>query len=57
MVLGVPSFAALSVDELRGVIAHEVGHFAGGETAELARRSAWVEFLVGVRDNSALTFV
>ncbi len=32
MVLGLPLIATLTVSELRGVIAHEFGHFVGGET-------------------------
>ncbi|HEV2758302.1 MAG TPA: M48 family metallopeptidase [Acidimicrobiales bacterium] len=32
MVLGVPLIHALSVDQLRGVVAHEIGHYAGGDT-------------------------
>jgi heat shock protein HtpX len=32
MILGLPLMAVLSVSELRGVIAHEFGHYVGGET-------------------------
>ena len=32
MMLGLPLIAALTVSELRGVMAHEFGHYAGGET-------------------------
>ena len=32
MVLGVPLIHALTVDQLRGVVAHELGHYAGGDT-------------------------
>jgi len=32
MILGLPLIAALNVSELRGVIAHEFGHYVGGET-------------------------
>ncbi|MGI8808121.1 MAG: M48 family metalloprotease [Acidimicrobiales bacterium] len=32
MVLGVPLIQALTVDQLRGVVAHELGHYAGGDT-------------------------
>src|SRR4030095_10177304 len=32
MILGLPLIAVLNVSELRGVIAHEFGHYAGGET-------------------------
>ena len=32
MMLGLPLIAVLRVSELRGVIAHEFGHFVGGET-------------------------
>ncbi len=32
MMLGLPLIAAVTVSELRGVMAHEFGHYAGGET-------------------------
>ncbi len=32
MVVGLPLIAALTVSELRGVLAHEFGHYVGGET-------------------------
>lgn len=32
MVIGVPLIEALTVDQLRGVVAHELGHYAGGDT-------------------------
>ncbi|HEU4394412.1 MAG TPA: M48 family metallopeptidase [Planctomycetota bacterium] len=32
MILGLPLMAALRVEEFRGVLAHEFGHFHGGET-------------------------
>jgi Zn-dependent protease with chaperone function len=32
MALGVPLIEALTVDQLRSVIAHELGHYAGGDT-------------------------
>ncbi|MGH2640770.1 MAG: M48 family metallopeptidase [Actinomycetota bacterium] len=32
MILGLPLIAVLRVSELRGVIAHEFGHYVGGET-------------------------
>lgn len=32
MVIGVPYIAVLTVDQLRAVIAHELGHYAGGDT-------------------------
>ena len=32
MVLGVPLIHSLTVDQLRGVVAHELGHYAGGDT-------------------------
>ena len=32
MVIGVPFIDALTVDQLRGVIAHELGHYARGDT-------------------------
>jgi Zn-dependent protease with chaperone function len=33
MGLGLPLLQVLTVSELRGVVAHELGHFAGGDTA------------------------
>lgn len=38
MTLGLPLMAALTPDELRAVVAHELGHYAGGDT----RFSAWI---------------
>jgi len=38
MILGLPLMSALRVPEFRGVIAHEFGHFHGGET----RLSPWI---------------
>jgi Zn-dependent protease with chaperone function len=32
MIVGLPMIAALTVSELRGVLAHEFGHYVGGET-------------------------
>ena len=32
MMLGLPLIAVLTVPEFRGVIAHEFGHYVGGET-------------------------
>ena len=32
MAVGLPLVEALTVDQLRGVIAHELGHYAGGDT-------------------------
>lgn len=32
MVLGLPLLASVSVEELKGILAHEYGHFIGGET-------------------------
>jgi Zn-dependent protease with chaperone function len=38
MILGLPLMATLGQDELRAVIAHEYGHFVGGDT----RFSSWI---------------
>ncbi|HYZ28116.1 MAG TPA: M48 family metallopeptidase, partial [Thermoleophilaceae bacterium] len=38
MVLGLPLLATLSVDELRAVVAHEYGHYVGGDT----RFAGWI---------------
>ncbi len=32
MFVGLPLIASLTVSELRGVLAHEFGHYVGGET-------------------------
>jgi len=32
MAIGLPLMEALTVDQLRGVVAHELGHYAGGDT-------------------------
>ena len=38
MLLGLPLLATLSVDELRAVVAHEYGHYVGGDT----RFAGWI---------------
>lgn len=38
MLLGLPLLATLDADELRAVVAHEYGHYAGGDT----RFSGWI---------------
>jgi Zn-dependent protease with chaperone function len=42
MAIGLPLIEALTVDQLRGVVAHELGHYAGGDTrlGGLAYRAA-----------------
>ncbi|MFB9906054.1 M48 family metallopeptidase [Allokutzneria oryzae] len=36
MMIGLPLLAGMSVDELRAVLAHELGHYSGGHTRMLA---------------------
>lgn len=37
MLIGIPLFMGMSVAELRSILAHEMGHFAGGDTALAAK--------------------
>ena len=41
LVIGAPALASLDRKALAGVIAHELGHFAGGDTALLRRTARW----------------
>lgn len=52
MVIGLPLLGRLTVGELRSVLAHELGHFAGGDTAASARTYRWNVLLHRVRDNA-----
>lgn len=52
LLLGLPLVAGLTVGELRAVLAHELGHFAGGDVALMARTMAARGFLVGMRDHA-----
>lgn len=52
LLLGLPILAGLTVGELRSVLAHELGHFAGGDTELSARTLRARSFLVAVRDNA-----
>ncbi len=53
MIVGLPLLATMSVGELRSVLAHELGHFAGGDTALSARTARAQLFLVAVADRSS----
>lgn len=48
MVIGLPLLASMSVAELRSVLAHELGHYAGGDTALSARLLRARMFLAAV---------
>ena len=50
--LGLPFAAALSVGELRGVLAHEFGHFRGGDT----RLGPWIASTRAALERSIQTF-
>lgn len=56
LLLGLPLLAGLSVSELRSVLAHELGHFAGGDTALSARTYHARTFLRAARDNAGPLF-
>ncbi len=53
MIVGLPLLATMSVGELRSVLAHELGHFAGGDTALSARTARAQLFLVAVAERSS----
>lgn len=50
MLIGLPLLAGLSVSQLRAVLAHEMGHFAGGDTALLSRVYKKMAFVKAVRE-------
>ncbi|MDV3222236.1 M48 family metallopeptidase [Intrasporangium sp.] len=52
MVIGLPLLASMTVGQVRSVLAHELGHFAGGDTAAAARARAWLVTLHRIRDNA-----
>ncbi|HRL48951.1 MAG TPA: M48 family metallopeptidase [Propioniciclava sp.] len=54
LLIGLPVFAALTVGELRAVLAHEMGHFAGGEAAANVRTLRARTFVKTMRDNSSI---
>ena len=54
LVIGLPLLATFSTGELRSVLAHELGHFAGGDTADAARNLRRLAFLTEVRERSGV---
>jgi Zn-dependent protease with chaperone function len=52
LLLGMPLLAGLDVAELRSVLAHEFGHFAGGDTRLAARTLRARRFIEAARDNA-----
>ena len=52
MVIGLPLLATFTVGELRSVLAHELGHYAGGDTALSARTARARVFLMAVAQRS-----
>jgi Zn-dependent protease with chaperone function len=54
LVLGLPLLAGMTVGELRSVLAHELGHFAGGDTRLAARTLRARRFIVAARDNAGV---
>jgi Zn-dependent protease with chaperone function len=52
MTIGLPLLSSMSVGELRSVLAHELGHFAGGDTARGARIMRRVYALDALRVNA-----
>lgn len=53
MLIGLPLLAGTSVGQLRSVLAHELGHFAGGDTEAAAKTYRWAMLLHRVRDNAS----
>ena len=49
LVLGLPLLSTFSVGELRSVLAHELGHYVGGDTAASAKSLRRLDFLDQVR--------
>ncbi|MHA6522860.1 M48 family metallopeptidase [Tessaracoccus sp. G1721] len=47
--IGLPLLATFTVGQLRSVLAHELGHFAGGDTADAARDLRRLAFMEQVR--------
>lgn len=54
--LGLPLLATLTCGELRAVVAHELGHFAGGDTADAAAILRRLVFLHHARDKVGWTW-
>lgn len=52
--IGLPLLATLTRGELRSVLAHELGHFAGGDTAEAAKALRRLVLLDHVRKEAGL---
>lgn len=52
--IGLPLLATFTRGELRAVLAHELGHFAGGDTAESAKILRRLVFLHHVREKAGL---
>jgi len=48
MGLGLPLFAGLTVRELRAVLAHEFGHYAGGDTRRIVFASGETALVQGI---------
>ncbi len=53
MVVGLPLLVGMTVGQLRSVLAHELGHYAGGDTAASARTYRWNIALHRIRDNAS----
>lgn len=53
MVVGLPLLVGMTVGQLRSVLAHELGHYAGGDTAASARTYRWNVALHRIRDNAS----
>ena len=53
MLVGLPLIALMTRRELGAVLAHELGHYAGGDAAALTRTLRWRAFLKAAHDNDA----
>jgi len=52
--IGLPLLATFTIGQLRSVLAHELGHFAGGDTADAARDLRRVALLEHVRARAGM---
>lgn len=54
LIIGHPLLATLTIGELRAVLAHELGHFAGGDTAASAKIARRVTFMAHVTERAGV---
>lgn len=54
LAIGLPLLASFTTGQLRSVLAHELGHFAGGDTSDAARDLRRIAFLEHVRARAGI---